>query len=199
MAARNSSLDIGVLNIPHVPSVAPVCPSCDVAAVQSLSVTTLNPFSKAVRIVDSTQQLVRSPPSTTVLMLLSTSSCSKVVPGKASRPRLPRIVMSPSLGCMPSTKSAFQVPRVKKELSWHPLRMPWPLFGLSEPSAASVIGVCIILQPLALAASTIWILLASILVLSITPLTASWSLPPSAQNSFWYSIMTSAVDDGSIG
>ena len=42
--ARNSSLDIGVLNMPHVPSVAPAKPSCDVAAVQSLSVTTLNPY-----------------------------------------------------------------------------------------------------------------------------------------------------------
>ena len=48
------------------PSTAPFWPSSEVAAVQSLSVTTLKPFSNAVRIVDSTQQLVSSPPSTLV-------------------------------------------------------------------------------------------------------------------------------------
>ena len=185
-----------------------------------MSVTTLKPFSNAVRIVDSTQQLVSSPPSTlvhlcvcvcvymhtqsahilkhtqmqtqtkahrhsthtqththtTVLMPFLRSWASRSVPGKASSPRLPLITMSPSCGsipvcvfvrlcvcvpcvctsvcacvhvcvcacvhvciyihthaCMPATKSAFQDPRVKKALSWQPLRIPRPLFGLSDP------------------------------------------------------------------
>ena len=56
--------------------------------------------------------------------------------------------------------------------------------GQSAPSAANVMGVCMILQPLARAAAQTATLLASMSVLSITPLTASCSLPPSAQNSF---------------
>ena len=46
MASMNSSFDMGVLNIPQVPSTAAFCPSSEVAAVQSLSVTTLKPLER---------------------------------------------------------------------------------------------------------------------------------------------------------
>ena len=58
---------------PNVPSVAPLWPSADVVAQQSVSVIVLKPFSKAVRIVDSTQQFVRKPQSTTVSILCALS------------------------------------------------------------------------------------------------------------------------------
>ena len=55
-AAVNSSAVMGFENRVKVPSVAAVCPSGLVAAMQSFKVTTLKPFSHAVRIVDSQQQ-----------------------------------------------------------------------------------------------------------------------------------------------
>mmetsp|Transcript_62633 Transcript_62633/g.165743 ORF Transcript_62633/g.165743 Transcript_62633/m.165743 type:complete len:265 (+) Transcript_62633:138-932(+) len=65
----NSSAVIGVENIVNVPPTAFSCPSTVVVAQQSDRVTTLKPNSYAWRIVDSTQQLVRKPASTTFSIL----------------------------------------------------------------------------------------------------------------------------------
>ena len=56
--ATKASAVIGSLNIPNVPPVAPAWPSADVVAQQSVRVTVLKPFSYAVRMVLSTQQLL---------------------------------------------------------------------------------------------------------------------------------------------
>merc|ERR1719434_254041 len=93
--AENSSAVIGLENMPKVPVVAAAWPSAEVAAQQSVTVTTLNPFSHAVRIVDSTQQLVSRPHRATVSMPAFLSSASSVVLGKASRPFLPLTITSP--------------------------------------------------------------------------------------------------------
>eukprot|EP00966_Prymnesium_polylepis_P296852 6858021-Prymnesium_polylepis.1 len=61
-------------------------PASDVVAQQSVSVITSKPFSYAVRMVDSTQQLVRKPDRISVSVPAAFSSASSVVPGKASRP-----------------------------------------------------------------------------------------------------------------
>merc|ERR1719456_230007 len=95
---RNSSLVIGVLNMPNVPVVDAFWPSGVVVAQQSVSVTVLKPFSYAVRIVDSTQQFVRKPPSTTVSMPCCSRRLERLVPGKASSPCLPCTTRSPSGG-----------------------------------------------------------------------------------------------------
>src|ERR1700738_3416599 len=48
------------------------------------------------------------------------------------------------------------------------------------------------------AASVTRLVLSSMPVLFITPSTAPWSTPPSEVKSFWYSISTTAVVDGSM-
>mmetsp|Transcript_163315 Transcript_163315/g.313693 ORF Transcript_163315/g.313693 Transcript_163315/m.313693 type:complete len:307 (-) Transcript_163315:357-1277(-) len=131
---------MGVENMPKVPSVAPLWPSAEVVAQQSVSVTTLKPFSQAVRIVDSTQQFVRKPQRTTVSMPFLSNNCSKSFPGNASKPFLPCTIRSPSSGFMASAYSAFQVPSVKSLSLAQPARMPRFLFGLSEPSSLNMMG-----------------------------------------------------------
>merc|ERR1712151_1306814 len=125
---------MGVENMPNVPSTADFWLSIEVVAVQSVRVTTLKPFSKAVRIVDSTQQLVRKPPRVRVSMPWALSCASKSVPGNASKPFLPATTTSHDLGFITSQISAFQVPVANSESLQHPARIPRPLFGLSEPS-----------------------------------------------------------------
>mmetsp|Transcript_91694 Transcript_91694/g.243643 ORF Transcript_91694/g.243643 Transcript_91694/m.243643 type:complete len:237 (+) Transcript_91694:188-898(+) len=193
-----SSFVIGVLNRPKVPSTAALWPSAEVAAQQSVSVTTLKPFSQAVRMVLSTQQFVRKPPRTTVLMPCFTSIASKFVPGKASRPRFPWMTTSPSTGVISFTISEFHVPSVKRAPSAHPLRMPKFLLGLSLLSALKLIGVWKILQPFSRAFAVTSALFSSMPVLAMTSFTPSCSFPPSEQNSFWYSIMTKAVLEASM-
>mmetsp|Transcript_13431 Transcript_13431/g.30859 ORF Transcript_13431/g.30859 Transcript_13431/m.30859 type:complete len:155 (+) Transcript_13431:243-707(+) len=101
-AVSNAFASMGVENMPYVPSQDAFWPSSEVQAVQSVSVMTLNPFSKAVRIVDSTQQFVKNPPRASVSMPFFTSCASRSVPGNASSPRFPEISMSPSCGFMAS-------------------------------------------------------------------------------------------------
>merc|ERR1719240_1591107 len=133
--------------MPKVPPVAALWPSSEVVAPQSVSITTLKPFSHAVRIVDSTQQLVRKPHSTTVSMPRATSSASRVVLGKASRPFLPLTTTSPSAGDICSQKAAFHVPSVKRLSLAQPARIPRPLLGLSDASALNMIGTCTTVPP----------------------------------------------------
>merc|ERR1712056_126410 len=85
IASRNVSEVIGTLNMPKVPSTAALWPETEVAAQQSVRVTTLKPFSQAVRIVLSTQQFVRNPPTTMVSIPCSIRSFSRFVPGNASK------------------------------------------------------------------------------------------------------------------
>ena len=98
--ATKSSAVIGSLNIPNVPPVAPAWPSADVVAQQSVSVTVLKPanggvaamaytgihvpFSYAVLMEDSTQQLVRNPESAKVSMPFSLRRLSRFVDGAAA-------------------------------------------------------------------------------------------------------------------
>src|SRR6476620_3486261 len=56
-----------------------------------------------------------------------------------------------------------------------------------------------IVTPACRAASTTCCEFASMFVLSITSSTAPWSTPPSEVKSFWYSMRTTAVLDGSMG
>merc|ERR1712100_930116 len=84
--AAKSAAVIGAENIPKVPVVAAAWPSSEVVAQQSVSVTTLKPFSHAVRIVDSTQQFDRKPPRVTVSMPWALSCASKSVPGNVYKP-----------------------------------------------------------------------------------------------------------------
>mmetsp|Transcript_118501 Transcript_118501/g.209439 ORF Transcript_118501/g.209439 Transcript_118501/m.209439 type:complete len:257 (-) Transcript_118501:7-777(-) len=189
---------MGVENIPKVPSVAPFCPSADVVAQQSVNVTTLKPFSQAVRIVDSTQQLVRKPHKATVSIPFVASSCSKSVPGNASKPFLFFTMRSPSTGFMASQNSEFHVPSVKSLSFAQPARMPKFLFGLSDPSSLNMIGACITLAPLSRAVLHTSAAFLSMSVWAITSLTAGYNLPPSVVNSFWNSMHKTAVVAGSI-
>merc|ERR1719181_2506783 len=107
--ARKSSAVMGDEKRPNVPSVAPLWPSADVVAQQSVSVIVLKPFSKAVRIVDSTQQFVKKPQRTTVSILCALSCASRSVPGNASRPFLPLMTTSPAAGAISLTNSEFHV------------------------------------------------------------------------------------------
>mmetsp|Transcript_150871 Transcript_150871/g.274578 ORF Transcript_150871/g.274578 Transcript_150871/m.274578 type:complete len:250 (+) Transcript_150871:126-875(+) len=184
--------------MPKVPSAAPFCPSAEVVAQQSVNVTVLKPFSKAVRIVDSTQQFVRKPHRATVSMPLFTSNSSKSVPGNASKPFLPFTMRSPSCGFIASQNSAFHVPSVKSLSLLHPARIPRFLFGLSEPSSLKMMGASITLAPFSRAALHTSAVLLSIFVSAMTSLTAGYNLPPSDANSFWYSMHTTAVFLGSI-
>src|SRR5215203_302790 len=59
-------------------------------------------------------------------------------------------------------------------------------------------GACTIVQPAARAFFTVSRVFCSMLFFSITPFTASCSVPPFDVKSFWYSIRTSAVRLGSI-
>mmetsp|Transcript_7936 Transcript_7936/g.27865 ORF Transcript_7936/g.27865 Transcript_7936/m.27865 type:complete len:258 (+) Transcript_7936:1115-1888(+) len=78
-----------------------------------------------------------------------------------------------------------------------PLRMPRPLLGLSDMSGLKEMGTWKTWAPAARAAAATEALFSSMPVSAMTPLTASWSLPPSAANSFWYSMKTTAVFLGS--
>merc|ERR1712167_233517 len=172
-AATNSSLVIGVLNIPQVPSVATLCPSELVVAEQSLRVTTLKPFSHAVRMVLSTQQLLRKPHNATVVRPLATKSSSRSVPGKASRPFLPVTLRSPSACIISLQISEFQVPSTNRPPSAQPFRMPRFLFGLSDMSAAKRIGQWRTLPPAARTAAAASFAFCIMPVSSITGLTPS--------------------------
>ena len=68
---------------------------------------------------------------------------------------------------------------------------------LTEPSAAAVIGACITVHPFSRAIRHTAAAFASIFVLSMHALTALCSLPFSVVNSFWNSIITSAMRSGS--
>mmetsp|Transcript_82249 Transcript_82249/g.150509 ORF Transcript_82249/g.150509 Transcript_82249/m.150509 type:complete len:248 (-) Transcript_82249:17-760(-) len=184
--------------MPKVPSVAPLCPSALVVAQQSVSVTVLKPLSKALRIVDSTQQLVRKPHKAKVWMPFFTSSASKSVPGNASKPFLPCTMRSPSTGFMAAQNSEFHVPSVKSLSFAQPARMPKFLFGLSDPSSLNMIGACITLAPLSRAVLHTSAAFLSMSVWAITSLTAGYNLPPSVVNSFWNSMHKTAVVAGSI-
>ena len=72
------------------------------------------------------------------------------------------------------------------------------LFGLSLASSLKVIGAWMIVTPLFRASSASLAERSSIPVAAIDSLTASWSLPPSVVNSFWYSTRSSAVLDASM-
>mmetsp|Transcript_22978 Transcript_22978/g.67701 ORF Transcript_22978/g.67701 Transcript_22978/m.67701 type:complete len:278 (-) Transcript_22978:1353-2186(-) len=193
-SAATSSHFMGVENILKVPLVAASCSAAEKHAVPSVRVTVLYPFSKAVRMVDSTQQLVSRPPITTVSMPCSRSRASRSVPGKESRPRLPLTTTSPGEGVIIGWKSAAQVKARKSCPSWHPLRMPSLALGLSLPSAFSnVIGRWKTFAPHVRAVRQRRWHLASMSWLSITSLTERWSLPPSLVNSFWNSIIRRAV------
>mmetsp|Transcript_14756 Transcript_14756/g.29872 ORF Transcript_14756/g.29872 Transcript_14756/m.29872 type:complete len:201 (+) Transcript_14756:161-763(+) len=182
--ATKSLAVIGEENMPNVPPAAPACPSADVVAQQSVIVMTLKPFSHAVRIVDSTQQFVRKPISTTVSAPASLSSLSRFVFGKASSPFLPIKILSPAAGCMAVQNSEFHVPSVKRLSLAQPARMPRPLFGLSDASGLNMIGEWMTVPPAARTFSQTITDFSSIPVDSITPLTAPCSLPPSVVNSF---------------
>merc|ERR1719198_1873951 len=158
--------------MPKVPPVAAAWPSSEVVAQQSVSVMTLKPFSHAVRMVDSTQQLVRKPQSTSVSMPLALSSASSVVFGKASRPFLPTMTTSSASGAIASQNLAFHA------------------------SAANEMGACMTVPPAARTAAAVADVFASMSVDSMTPLTAGYSLPPSVVNSFWYSMQSMATLDG---
>mmetsp|Transcript_2695 Transcript_2695/g.5610 ORF Transcript_2695/g.5610 Transcript_2695/m.5610 type:complete len:230 (+) Transcript_2695:16-705(+) len=183
-SAWKSAAVIGVEKKVNVPVVAAFWPSSDVVAQQSVSVTTLKPFSNAVRIVDSTQQLVRKPQMATVSMPYRLSSASSVVSGNASSPFLFFTTTSPVCGFIPSQKSPFHVFSVNSESLAHPARMPRSLLGLSLASALKRIGVMNTLPPAARTAPAVLIDFSSMLVLSMTPFTPSCSLPPSVANSF---------------
>merc|ERR1712072_277729 len=169
----------GKENMPYVPSVAICWPSAEVVAVQSVSVTTLNPFSQAVRMVDSTQQFVRNPASAKVSIPCALSCSSKSVSGKASRPFFPVITTSEAWGAMASHIVAFHEPAMKRLSLAHPARIPWPLLGLSDMSWAKEIGAWKILAPLNLAEFATATELVSIRFESMTALTAGNNLPPS--------------------
>mmetsp|Transcript_24393 Transcript_24393/g.68517 ORF Transcript_24393/g.68517 Transcript_24393/m.68517 type:complete len:242 (-) Transcript_24393:14-739(-) len=187
----NSSALIGWEKSPKVPSQAAFCPSGLIAAVQSVSVTTLNPFSKAVRMVDSTQQLVRKPPRATVVMLSFLRISSRSVSGNASRPLFPETTRSDPFGFISSQISAFHEPAVKSFPSAQPFRIPRFLFGLSEPSSASEMGTWITFPPAFRTASAVLADFSSMPVSSMTAFTPPFSLPSACANSFWYSIRTS--------
>src|SRR6185437_3125916 len=74
------------------------------------------PFSYAERMVDSTQQLVRKPPSMTVSISRLRRMKSRLVVANVSRPRLPSTTMSDSAGAISSQISAPQVPLVDHAL-----------------------------------------------------------------------------------
>src|SRR4051795_9682288 len=97
----------------------------DVAATQSVKVRTLKPFSYALRIVDSTQQLVRNPPSATFLMPLLRRMKSRFVEANVSSPRLPSTTMSPACGVTSGEKSAPHEPLTNAFESTTPLRIPY--------------------------------------------------------------------------
>merc|ERR1719231_1759011 len=168
----NSSAVSGVENMPKVPPVAAFWPSAEVVAQQSVTVSTLKPFSHAVRIVDSTQQLVRKPHSVTVSMPSLTRVASRSVFGNASRPFFPETTKSPSMGFIASQNCAFQVPSVKSLSLAHPARMPRALLGLSDASSLNMIGIWYTLPPASRIAAASAVVLASMSVLSITSLTA---------------------------
>mmetsp|Transcript_26210 Transcript_26210/g.80670 ORF Transcript_26210/g.80670 Transcript_26210/m.80670 type:complete len:220 (-) Transcript_26210:54-713(-) len=99
---------------------------------------------------------------------------------------------------MDSWKSAFHVPAVKSLSAAQPARMPRPLFGLSEPSSANEIGAWMTVTPASRAFSATCADRSSMPVAAMESLTASWSLPPSVVNSFWYSMSSSAVFEGTM-
>ena len=72
------------------------------------------------------------------------------------------------------------------------------LFGLSLASSLNVIGAWMIVTPLFRASSASLAERSSMPVAAIDSLTASWSLPPSVVNSFWYSTRSSAVFEASM-
>mmetsp|Transcript_37514 Transcript_37514/g.85120 ORF Transcript_37514/g.85120 Transcript_37514/m.85120 type:complete len:259 (+) Transcript_37514:478-1254(+) len=187
-----SAAVIGVEKKPKLPSVT-FWPSSLSVAQQSVSVITSNPFSYALRIVDSTQQLVRKPARTTVSMPFAFSCASRSVPGNASRPFLPVTKRSPSLGVISLQNSAFHVPAVNSLSFAQPARIPSALFGLSDASSANVIAACMTLTPAFLHASATSADLDSMPVVSMMPLTPPFNFPPSVVNSFWYSMKTMAA------
>src|SRR5262249_3114808 len=116
---------IGVENIGKSYLIALWCSSGEVAARQSVSVMTWNPCSDAVRMVDSTQQLVRNPPRITVWIPLLRRMKSRLVLANASSPRLPSTTISPSMGASASTMAAPHEPLTNALPSTTPLRMPY--------------------------------------------------------------------------
>ena len=79
--------------------------------------------------VDSTQQLVRKPPRTTVSTSRLRRMKSRLVVANVSSPRLPSTTMSASAGAICSQISAPQVPFTNAFESITPFRMPYTLSG----------------------------------------------------------------------
>src|SRR5580692_1249304 len=94
--------------------------------------------------VDSTQQLVRTPPSTIVEIPLLRKMKSRFVLAKVSSPRLPSMTISPSFGSSSSVIAAPHVPLTKALPSTTPLRMPYGCALISLYPLAKVIGACMI-------------------------------------------------------
>merc|ERR1719231_2016893 len=168
----NSSAVSGVENMPKVPPVAAFWPSAEVVAQQSVTVSTLKPFSHAVRIVDSTQQLVRKPHRASVETPSAMRRASRSVLGNASSPFLPVTTKSPSLGAIASQNSAFHVPAVNSLSLAQPARIPSALFGLSDASSLNMMGAWYTLPPAARTAAASAAVFSSMPVSAITSLTA---------------------------
>jgi len=77
-----------------------------------------------VRIVDSTQQLVRNPVRTMVVIPLLRRMKSRLVLANVSRPRLPSMRMSCGAGLSCSMMAAPQLSLTKAVPSTTPLRIP---------------------------------------------------------------------------
>mmetsp|Transcript_25355 Transcript_25355/g.64470 ORF Transcript_25355/g.64470 Transcript_25355/m.64470 type:complete len:226 (+) Transcript_25355:553-1230(+) len=137
------------------------------------------------------------PPSAMVSMPFARSCSSRSVPGNALRPFLPLTRTSPASGFIASQIAEFQVFSVKRLPSRHPARMPRFGFGLSDWSAAKLIGAWKTWTPAARMCLARREALSSMPVAFMLSLTPSCSLPPSVQNSFWNSMKRTAVFFGS--
>ena len=124
-------LSVGTENIPNVWSYAACCPSILVAAQQSSRVYTRYPFSYAVRMDDSTQQLVRKPARTTFWILFCRNKKSRFVEWNPQRPVFPLTMRSPGWGVISSQMAAPHSLARKHSPSLTPAKIPYGLLEIS--------------------------------------------------------------------
>ena len=152
-----------------------------------------------MRIVDSTQQLVRKPPSTIVVMPLLRRMKSRFVLANVSSPRLPSIddvaVLRREVvddgGAPGALDEGVAVDDALEDAVGVGADLVVALGERDRRVHDRDAGLPGRLDHL--------LRVASMSVLSMTSSTAPWSTPPSEVKSFWYSMRTTAVLDGSMG